>query len=59
MDFVQLAKANGCEGFYASNLTELELSLEKAIKLNKPVLIEVPIVYHNEVGERFRSLDVE
>ncbi|MED0658248.1 thiamine pyrophosphate-binding protein [Anoxybacillus ayderensis] len=59
VDFVQLAKANGCEGFYASNLTELELSLEKAIKLNKPVLIEVPIVYHNEVGERFRSLDVE
>lgn len=45
VDFVGLARANGCEGFRVERLNELQQTLERAIALNRPTVIEVPVVY--------------
>jgi len=47
VDFVGLARANGCEGFYVNRLAELQPTLIRAIALNRPTLIEIPVLYQN------------
>jgi acetolactate synthase-1/2/3 large subunit len=41
-NFIKLAESYGVEGMKAENPHELKMCIEKAIVLNKPVLIEVP-----------------
>ena len=42
-DFVKLAEAYGARGFLANGPAELEATLKKALTLDAPVLIEVPV----------------
>ena len=42
-DFVKLAEAYGAKGFVANGPAELEATLKKALTLEAPVLIEVPV----------------
>ena len=42
-DFVKLAEAYGAVGFVANGPDELEATLKKALTLDSPVLIEVPV----------------
>ncbi|MQF67411.1 thiamine pyrophosphate-binding protein, partial [SAR202 cluster bacterium AD-802-F09_MRT_200m] len=42
-DFVKLAEAYGAKGFVANGPTELESTLKKALAMDAPVLIEVPV----------------
>jgi len=42
-DFVKLAEAYGARGFLANGPAELEETLKKALTLDAPVLIEVPV----------------
>jgi acetolactate synthase I/II/III large subunit len=44
-DFIQLAKSYGFEAFQIKQTDELKPTLEKAIALNKPVLIDCPVDY--------------
>jgi acetolactate synthase-1/2/3 large subunit len=39
-DFVKLAEAFGADAFRAENMAELETALDKAFKINTPVLVE-------------------
>ena len=41
-NFIKLAESYGVEGMKAENPEKLKICIEKAITLNKPVLIEVP-----------------
>jgi acetolactate synthase I/II/III large subunit len=41
-DFVRLAESFGAVGFRATNPVELRVALERALKLDAPVVIEVP-----------------
>jgi acetolactate synthase I/II/III large subunit len=47
VDFVGLARANGCEGIKVDHLAELQPALERAIALNRPTVIEIPVLYPN------------
>lgn len=44
-DFVQLASSYGFEAFQIKEAEELRSTLEKAIAMNKPVLIDCPVDY--------------
>lgn len=44
-DFVQLAKAYGAEGMRIEGAEELKPTLEKALGIGKPVVIECPVDY--------------
>ncbi|WLD93950.1 acetolactate synthase large subunit [Alkalihalobacillus sp. AL-G] len=48
-DFVQLAKSFGMEGLKVSKAEEFKELLEKAIKMNKPVLIDCPVDYKENI----------
>ena len=43
VDFVKLAEAYGAKGFVANGPAELESTLKKALAMDAPVLIEVPV----------------
>jgi acetolactate synthase-1/2/3 large subunit/N2-(2-carboxyethyl)arginine synthase len=45
VDFAALARAQGCEGFQVDRLADLEPALRRALALDHPVLIEVPVLY--------------
>jgi thiamine pyrophosphate-dependent acetolactate synthase large subunit-like protein len=45
VDFVMLAKANGCRSGVAKNLKEFNKLLKKYDKVDEPFLIEVPVYY--------------
>jgi len=45
VDFSLLAKANNCEGVKAKNQDELNYQIQEALKLRKPTLIELPVMY--------------
>lgn len=57
VDFVQLAAANGVEGTRAADRESLTAALDKAARLRRPYLIEVPISYDFEPGG-FAALDI-
>ncbi|MBT2687375.1 acetolactate synthase large subunit [Bacillus sp. ISL-47] len=44
-DFIQLAKSYGFEAIEIQDTNELKSSLEKAVGMNKPVLIDCPVDY--------------
>jgi acetolactate synthase I/II/III large subunit len=46
MDYAEIAQAYGVEGIRINAASEFKPALEKAIKLNKPVVIDVPMVNH-------------
>ena len=48
-DFVQLAKSYGFEAFRIEKAAELKKTLQKAVDLNKPVLIDCPVDYQENV----------
>lgn len=48
-DFVQLAKSYGFEAFRIEKAAELKETLQKAVDLNKPVLIDCPVDYRENV----------
>lgn len=58
-DFVALAKAYGAEGFRIEKTEELAPTLEKALKLKKPVLIDCPVDYSEnmKLTERLNKID--
>lgn len=45
VDFVQLANANGCQGFKSTSIREFSAVLKNSFSINGPVLIELPIAY--------------
>ncbi|MFD4403092.1 thiamine pyrophosphate-binding protein [Nocardia sp. NPDC058499] len=57
VDFVQLAAANGVEGTRVGDRMELAATLQKAVALRRPYLIEVPIAYDFQPGG-FAALDI-
>lgn len=48
-DFVQLASSYGFEAFQIKEAEELKPTLEKAIAMNKPVLIDCPVDYRENM----------
>jgi acetolactate synthase-1/2/3 large subunit len=58
-DFVQLAKAYGAEGFRINKTEELVPTLEKALKLDRPVLIDCPVDYSEnmKLTERLNHIE--
>lgn len=48
-DFVQLASSYGFEAFQIKEAEELRSTLEKAIAMNKPVLIDCPVDYRENM----------
>ncbi|ASN06180.1 acetolactate synthase large subunit [Virgibacillus necropolis] len=44
-DFIQLAKSYGFEAMKVERTEELKSTIERAVKLNKPVLIDCPVDY--------------
>ncbi|WP_204562975.1 acetolactate synthase large subunit [Neobacillus notoginsengisoli] len=48
-DFIQLAKSYGFEAFGIEKAGELKETLQKAIELKKPVLIDCPVDYRENV----------
>ena len=48
-DFIQLAKAYGFEAVEVTESEKLKPALEKAISLNKPVLIDCPVDYRENM----------
>lgn len=58
-DFVALAKAYGAEGFRIEKTEELAPTLEKALKLKKPVLIDCPVDYSEnmKLTERLNKIE--
>ncbi|HET7580149.1 MAG TPA: acetolactate synthase large subunit [Bacillales bacterium] len=58
-DFVALAKAYGAEGFHVEETQDLVPTLEKALKLNKPVLIDCPVDYSEnmKLTERLNKIE--
>jgi len=45
VDFVMLARANGCEAVYASDRDSLAAALRKGLQAAGPFLVEVPVTY--------------
>lgn len=58
-DFVQLAKAYGAEGLRVEKTEELASTLKHALELNKPVLIDCPVDYSENVKltERLENIN--
>lgn len=54
VDFVKLAEANGMKSIQLEAPEQLESMMEVAFSTNKPMLIEIPIVY----DYRFREVEV-
>lgn len=59
-DFVMLARSYGAEGFRIQRAEELVPTLEKALKLNKPVLIDCPVDYQEnmKLTNRMNQIDI-
>lgn len=45
VDFVKLAEANGMESMALEDIDQLEVIMKDGFKKNRPLLIEIPIVY--------------
>lgn len=60
-DFIKLAEAYGFEAMQITKAEELQTSLEKAISLNKPVLIDCPVDYDEnmKLTERLKNITCE
>lgn len=60
-DFIKLAEAYGFEAMQISKGGELKKTLEKAIALNKPVLIDCPVDYDEnmKLTEMFNNIKCE
>ncbi|HEX7064258.1 MAG TPA: acetolactate synthase large subunit [Bacillales bacterium] len=58
-DFVALAKAYGAEGLRVEKTEDLVPTLEQALKLKKPVLIDCPVDYSEnmKLTERLSNID--
>lgn len=58
-DFPALAKAYGAEGFHVEKTEDLVPTLKKALKLKKPVLIDCPVDYSEnmKLTERLNKID--
>ncbi|WP_088008089.1 acetolactate synthase large subunit [Indiicoccus explosivorum] len=48
-DFIKLAQAYGFEGMEVTDSSELRETLERAVSLNRPVLIDCPVDYSENV----------
>lgn len=58
-DFVALAKSYGAEGFHVEKTEDLVPTLEKALKLQGPVLINCPVDYSEnmKLTERLKNIE--